>query len=83
MSARSPLYRTADQRTLKVFRRYPDTEAARWQISTFGGTSPKWSETGKQLFYEDLDGRRMVVSVRTDGDFRTGRPERAMSGNVS
>ena len=65
-------------------RPYPDVETGRWQISVYGGTSPSWSQTGKELFYEDLDGRRMVVSVEADGDFfRTGVPEPAMSAGVS
>ncbi len=37
---------------------------AKWQISNGGGASPRWSATGKELFYFDLTG---VTAVEVDG----------------
>ena len=39
----------------------------RKQISTGGGTSPKWGREGKELFYLDPDNRLMVVSLALNG----------------
>ena len=34
-------------------RPYPDVEAGRWQVSANGGTSPRWSADGRELFFYD------------------------------
>lgn len=45
------------------------------QISTEGGTRPRWSADGKQLFYISLDNRLMVVPVEIKGEeFSSGIP---------
>ena len=36
---------------------------ARWQISTTGGTMPRWRRDGKELYYWALDGRMMAAQV--------------------
>jgi Tol biopolymer transport system component len=51
--------------------------AARWKVSTSGGTWPKWSN--EQLFYwqgNDL----MAVSFTTAGGFTAGTPQRLFTG---
>ena len=40
---------------------------ARWQISTAGGTMPRWRRDGKELYYWALDGRMMAVQVADQG----------------
>jgi Tol biopolymer transport system component/predicted Ser/Thr protein kinase len=40
---------------------------ARWQISTAGGTMPRWRRDGKELFYWGLDGRIMASEVDGTG----------------
>jgi serine/threonine protein kinase len=37
----------------------------RWRVSSNGGSFPRWSRDGKELFYRALDGILMVASVRT------------------
>jgi serine/threonine-protein kinase len=52
----------------------------RWQISTSGGVEPRWSPTGKEIFYRD-EGKLFKVPV--DGSkaaFVAGRPERFLDG---
>jgi Tol biopolymer transport system component len=39
------------------------TPSGKWQISTDGGTLPKWRRDGKELFYLSLDGHFMSVPV--------------------
>jgi Tol biopolymer transport system component len=36
----------------------------RWQISTSGGTAPKWRHDGKELFYTAADGKLTSVEVQ-------------------
>jgi dipeptidyl aminopeptidase/acylaminoacyl peptidase len=41
------------------------TAGTRWRVSGNGGSFPRWSRDGKELFYRALDGTLMVASVRT------------------
>jgi len=40
------------------------TASTRWRVSGNGGSFPRWSRDGKELFYRALDGTLMVASVR-------------------
>jgi len=57
-------------------RHFPDN-GGKWQISTTGGTAPRWSLDGKHLFYlSTLTREIMSVSVDTSGEtFRYGVPK--------
>jgi dipeptidyl aminopeptidase/acylaminoacyl peptidase len=47
------------------------------QLSTNGGTQPRWRADGRELFYVALDGRMMAVSVAADPagqNFEPGTP---------
>jgi Tol biopolymer transport system component len=48
---------------------FPDPSRGRWQISTEGGSAPRWRRDGRELFYLDLKGRLIGVSVTTTPDF--------------
>jgi len=51
------------------------------QISIDGGMEPLWAPDGKQLFYRDLSGDRlMAVSVRTDSSLQVGKPSVLFEG---
>jgi len=53
---------------------FPNTAAAKWAVSTRGGTEPLWSHSGKELFYRDGAGNLMTVEVRRSGaTFSAGR----------
>jgi serine/threonine protein kinase/Tol biopolymer transport system component len=41
------------------------TAGNRWRVSSNGGSFPRWSRDGKELFYRTLDGTLMVTPVRT------------------
>ena len=46
-----------------------------WQVSTDGGTTPRWRGDGRELFYWGLDGRMMSVAVNGSGAaFRSAPP---------
>jgi eukaryotic-like serine/threonine-protein kinase len=55
-------------------RPYPQLKSARWQISSSGGSSPRWSRDGRELFY--LEGSRMMsVTLREQAAaFQAGTP---------
>jgi serine/threonine-protein kinase len=54
-------------------RPFPDVQAGRWQVSNAGGTSPRWSPDGRELFYFDGQGIS-TVAVRTGESFSFDPP---------
>ena len=48
-------------------RPFPPGNGGRWQISTGGGLYPRWSNNGRELFYETADNRIMVMDYKVDG----------------
>ena len=54
-------------------RPFPNTEAAKWQVSTAGGGEPHWSHDGRSLFYVASDYPLDVVEVMPGPTFVTGR----------
>jgi Tol biopolymer transport system component len=53
--------------------RYPAT-ARRWQVSTEGGTVPRWRADGRELFYRN-GAKLMVVDVQLGTEIMLGNPE--------
>jgi len=45
-------------------RPFPATTGGRWQVSTGGGTQPRWSPDGRELFYTDAGDRLIAAQVR-------------------
>jgi Tol biopolymer transport system component len=41
--------------------------AVKWQVSSNGGAWPRWRGDGRELFYEDAEGRLMAASVDGSG----------------
>jgi len=52
---------------------FPNTGAAKWAVSTRGGTEPLWSHSGKELFYRDVAGNLVAVEVQSTPTFALGR----------
>jgi tRNA A-37 threonylcarbamoyl transferase component Bud32 len=52
---------------------FPNTTAAKWAVSTRGGTEALWSSSGRELFYRDEAKNLVTVSVRTTPTFSLGR----------
>jgi hypothetical protein len=48
---------------------------AKWQISTAGGSAPKWRRDGKELFYVAPDQKLMAVPVKIGANFEAGTPQ--------
>jgi serine/threonine protein kinase/WD40 repeat protein len=66
-------YQSNDSGTWQVFVRPYPGPGARWQISNEGGTEPRWSRSGRGIFYRHAN-RLMVVDVTTAPTFVAGRP---------
>jgi serine/threonine protein kinase/Tol biopolymer transport system component len=46
----------------------------KWQVSSGGGTQPRWRQDGKELFYLSTEGKMMSVAVRSSSSFEAGVP---------
>jgi Tol biopolymer transport system component len=61
-------------------RPYPEVEAGGlWQVSTAGGTRPRWGPDGRELFYLTAAGL-MGVAIDTAADVALGRPALLVEG---
>ncbi|HEY8133361.1 MAG TPA: hypothetical protein VII12_15915, partial [Thermoanaerobaculia bacterium] len=50
--------------------------SARWQISSGGGSQPRWRADEKELYYYSPDGNIMAVQIDTRSGFKAGVPQR-------
>lgn len=50
--------------------------SARWQISSGGGTQPRWRGDEKELFYYSAEGGMMAVTIDTRSGFKAAAPQR-------
>jgi serine/threonine-protein kinase len=56
-------------------RPFPNASGGRWQISSDGGLYAIWSNNGRELFYETMENRIMVVDYSVEGgSFVPGKP---------
>lgn len=59
----------------EVYVRPVSGQGEKWQVSTAGGTEPAWVLNGRELFYRDQSGRKMmVVDVTLQPSFAAGKP---------
>ena len=63
-------YTSNESRSDQVYiRPFPDS-GGKWQVSTAGGSQPRWRPDGKELFYVAQDARLMAVPIRVAPDGR-------------
>jgi eukaryotic-like serine/threonine-protein kinase len=60
-------------------RPFPNASAARWKVSSGGGTRPLWARSGDELFYESA-GALMRVAVTREPTFEAGTPAKLVDG---
>jgi len=73
-------YSSSESGRLEVYVRPYPSGAGRWQVSDNGGAFPRWSGSGRELFYRVDDGL-MSASIEGVGDsLRTGKPTRLFTG---
>jgi eukaryotic-like serine/threonine-protein kinase len=71
-------YRTLESGIAEIYiSPYPDVGSARWQVSTGGSSTPRWSRDGTELFYRGLGANRkhMYVVKIGAGTFGQVRPQ--------
>lgn len=57
--------------------------SGKWQLSTGGGTQPRWRADGKELYFIAPDGTLMAVTVAASGStFEAGKPVALFPTNV-
>jgi Tol biopolymer transport system component len=67
-------YQSEESGTSEVFvRSFPGADFRR-QISTTGGSQPRWRGDGRELFYVSEDRKVMSVEILTSATFETGAP---------
>jgi serine/threonine-protein kinase len=68
-------YQSNESGSVDVYVRPFPGPGGKWQISTGGGSFPKWSRNGKELFYRTEDSKIMVVTYIASGDsFHADKP---------
>lgn len=55
-------------------RPFPDSGAGKWQVSTAGGTIPRWRQDGKELYYIAENGDLDAVPILSGSTFSYGAP---------
>jgi serine/threonine-protein kinase len=61
-------YRSTESGNGEIYvRPFPAAGGSKWQISTGGGLYAFWSNNGRELFYETVDHRIMVLDYTVDG----------------
>ena len=69
-------YQSIESGSIEVYVRPFPGPGGKWQISTGGGSHPKWSRNGKELFYRTADSKIMVATYTASGDsFRADKPQ--------
>jgi len=62
-------------------RPFPNTTSAKWQVSTAGGFRPRWSHSGRELFYWNR-GFLYSTQILSAATFTTGPRATLFNGNV-
>jgi Tol biopolymer transport system component len=63
-------YTSDESGTNEVYvRPFPNTDAGRWQVSSGGGSEPRWSGLGHELFYLNTVDELMVTRVGQGASF--------------
>jgi Tol biopolymer transport system component len=64
----------------RVYVQTVPVSGAKLQISTAGGSQPRWRRDGKELFYLAADGKLMAVPVKLAPSFEAGTPQPLFEG---
>jgi Tol biopolymer transport system component len=68
-------YISAESGRPEIYVRAFPGPGGKWQISTDGGTQPRWRRDGRELFYLATGFRLTAVPVRTGPAFEKGTPQ--------
>jgi Tol biopolymer transport system component len=68
-------YQSNESGKFEVYVQPFPTTGAKWQISTAGGTLPKWRGDGRELFYLSADRKLMAVDIGATNTIQAGIPK--------
>jgi Tol biopolymer transport system component len=68
-------YQSSESGQPQVYIQSIPANGAKFQLSTNGGTSPRWRADGKELFYVTPDRKLMAVSVALGASVEIGTPK--------
>ena len=71
-------YESNESGRFEIYAQAFPTANGKWQVSTGGGTYPRWHPGGKELFYVALDGRFMATPVIVGPNGRQSRRVRQL-----
>jgi len=63
-------------------RPFPNVADGPWQVSTAGGTEPRWAHNGRELFYRNGRGYLEVASIHTTPSFEVGDRHELFDANA-
>jgi eukaryotic-like serine/threonine-protein kinase len=67
-------YVSDESGTPQVYVQSFPTLTGKWQVSSDGGSQPRWRRDGKELFYVSADRKLMAVEVKPGDVFDSGAP---------
>ena len=73
---------TASGQVEIYLRPFPAVQDGRWQLSSGGGTHPRWAPDGREVFYKSPDGQLMAVPIQTEPSVVFGRPSMLFDGLI-
>ena len=68
-------YTSDESGTSQIYVQSFPVGAPKVQVSTAGGTQPRWRRDGKEIFYLAADSKLMAVAVQTAPKFEAGAPK--------
>jgi Tol biopolymer transport system component len=68
-------YGSTESGTVEIFVQAFPASGGKWQISTAGGSYPRWRRDGKELYYIAPDNTLMAVEIATGSGFGAGTPK--------
>ena len=68
-------YASAESGTVETFVQTFPASGGKWQISTAGGSYPRWRRDGKELYFVAPDSTLVAVEVATGSGFAAGTPK--------
>jgi Tol biopolymer transport system component len=69
------VYQSDESGKAQVYVQSFPSSGGKWQVSTEGGTRPRWSARGDEIFYQLPGGKLMAVPVKTGAIFEVGIPK--------
>jgi DNA-binding winged helix-turn-helix (wHTH) protein/Tol biopolymer transport system component len=74
-------YASDESRRFQIYVRPVSGAAGKWQVSTEGGSKPRWSRDGRRIVYRNPQGL-WAVDVMADTSFSAGRPRMLVEGRL-